>query len=112
MKLNDVNIKLDRFKPRNMMMLFNFIYFQFNMIKFRTNTKNPSSENSNWNRVWWMNWAIDWGLLISDGAETKRPRAFWTGSKESRSLKFVFLPLEAEIEIVDEVFPELFGWFL
>ena len=83
MKLNEVNIKLDRFEPRNMIMLFNFIYFQFNMIEFRKNTKNPKTENPNWNRVWLMNWSIDWGLLISDSAETKWPRVFWTGGKES-----------------------------
>ena len=47
MKLNDVNIKLDRFKPRNMMMSFNFIYFKLNMFKFPEITKNPNSENLN-----------------------------------------------------------------
>src|ERR1051325_127145 len=34
MKSNDVKIKIARFKPRNMMSLFNFIYFKLNMIKF------------------------------------------------------------------------------
>ena len=55
MKLLDVNIKLDRCKLRNMMMSFNFIYFKLNMIKFSEITKNPKTENLNWNRVWWMN---------------------------------------------------------
>ena len=47
MKSKDVNMKLDRFKPRNMMVFFNFIYFKPNMIEFLKNTKNPKTEKSN-----------------------------------------------------------------
>ena len=112
MKLNEVNTKLDRFKPRNTMMSFNFIYFKPNMIKFLKNTKNPKTENPNWNRVWWMNWSIDWGLLIVDGAETKWPRVFWTGIKESQSSKLSFLPVQAEIENWIGVLPVVILWFL
>ena len=83
MKLDEVNMKVDHFLTRNMMMLINFIYFQLNMIKFLENMKNPRTENPNWNRVWLMIFPIDWGLMIVSGAENKWPRAFSKWIKES-----------------------------
>ena len=45
MKLKDVNIKVARFKPRNMMVMFNFIYFELKMINFERGQMNPNSKN-------------------------------------------------------------------
>ena len=83
MKSNDVNMKLARLKPRNMMALLNFIYFKLIMVEFLMNTKNPKTENSNWNHVWLMILSIDWGLMIVIGAENKWPRVFSKWIKES-----------------------------
>ena len=47
MKLNEVNMKVDRFEPRNMMASLNFIYFKPNITEFLMNTKNPKTENPN-----------------------------------------------------------------
>src|ERR1051325_3338815 len=44
MILKVVNIKLTRFLTRNTMVVVNFIYFQFKMINFFRNTKNPKTE--------------------------------------------------------------------
>ena len=55
--------------------------------------------------MWSWNQAISLGLMISEGAETKRPSHFWTVNQKSKSSKLSHLPLEAEIEFFKGVLP-------